>query len=67
MKSKLICVDSLQELFMKREFKRNVQLIPDALPELGAAVGVAGEEGGSGHAAGVTRLSGSRFMRTAVG
>lgn len=35
-------------------------------PELGAAVGVAGEEGGGGHAAGVTWLSGSRFKRAGV-
>ena len=37
-----------------------------AVPELAAAVGVAGEEGGGGHAAGVTRLSGSRFEQAAV-
>lgn len=37
-----------------------------ALPELSAAVGVAGKEGGGGHAAGITWLSGSRFKRAAV-
>lgn len=40
--------------------------IQEALPELGAAVGVAGEEGGGGHAAGITWLSGSQFKGAAV-
>lgn len=44
-----------------------MQLISEVLPELCAAVGVAGEEGSGGHAASVTRLSGSRFKRTVVG
>lgn len=38
----------------------------EALPELGAAVGIAGEEGCGGHAAGITWLSGTRFKRAAV-
>lgn len=57
----------VQELFMKQESKKKMPLTSDVLPELCAAVGVAGEEGSSGHAAGVTRLSGSRFMQTVVG
>ena len=43
-----------------------MRCISEALPELRAAVGVAGEEGGRGHAAGVTWLSGSWFKRAAV-
>lgn len=38
----------------------------NSLPELGAAVGIAGEEGGGRHTAGVTGLSGGRFVRAAV-
>lgn len=37
-----------------------------ALPELGAAVGIAGEEGCGRHTAGVTWLSGGWFVWAAV-
>lgn len=40
--------------------------IEEALPELGAAVGAAREEGGGGHAAGITWLSGRQFKWAAV-